>query len=259
MNTVWVSIRRLKTHEFRSTLRHIKKTGLTWHDIYIKLGQLENEAISRTLKQMTGLVIAYLLLVSLSDASTVSMTFQGITASIPTVFLTVTASVTLFFVHQGLQVVFMVMTLRNSEGLRLRLHGFSMGAYGFFNGQNDAALSTPVLLNGFVRERIPVSGFLAFLTVCVSATLLLPLLAMWAYLLSLQLEILQSTDILAFYRICAALGIFVLIASILTLLLFNVPLPMKKSSYMIRWGFLSTLYPVGNHPRVAIWIENQEQ
>lgn len=257
MKSVWVSIRRLKMHEFRTTLRHIKRTGLTWHDIYTKLGQLQNEAVSRTMKQASGLIVSYLLLVSLSDPSTVSITFQGVTASIPTAFVAVLASVSLFIVFQGLQSFYMLLQIRSSEGTRLRLHGFSMNAYGLFNDQDEMALVTPVLLNGFMRERIPVTKVLITLSMCIFLSLLLPLFAMWVYLFQIQLEIVFSSEVILFYQVCAGFGLFVLGAIALTIVLFNFPFPMRKQPYAIRWGFLSMLYPVGAHPRVQEWLDDR--
>jgi hypothetical protein len=198
------------------------------------------------------------MLTSLGTPSTVSITFQGITASIPTAFVTVLASVTLFIVFQGLQSVFMLIQIRSIEGTRLRLHGFSMNAYGLYNDQDEMALVTPVLLNGFMRERFPIAKILTTLAMCVYLSLLLPLFAMWTYLFQIQAEIVRSDGAHIFYKTCASFGIFVLLATVLTIVLFNFPFPMRKHPYSIRWGFLCRLHPVGKHPRLQEWFSDDE-
>ncbi|MDX8353700.1 hypothetical protein [Cognatiyoonia sp. IB215182] len=257
MKKTWVSLRSIKQHEFRTTLRYIKVAGATWHDIYIQLGKLQTEAISKLIKGCTGIFVYYLLLSSLGDASNVSISVQGITASVPTAFVTVVASVGFFFIILQMQSALMIVLLRAHEGARLSLRGFSMGAYGLYNGQDEMELSTPLIRYGSFKEVLPASGTLIVLYLIVLASLLVPLAGLWVYLLDLQMIIARSDIVHGVYRLVAVFGVFVLIASAIYTVIFNIPLPIKKNSFSIRWGFLTRLHPPGRHPRLEAWLEEE--
>ncbi len=256
MRRIWLSIRSIKQHEFRKTLRYIKAAGATWHDIYIQLGKLQNESIAKLVKSCTGIFVYYLILSSLGDEAEVSITFQDVTASVPTAFMTVVASVGFFFIILQAQSVMMMILLRSHEGSRLSLRGFSSGAYGLYNEQDEMELSAPIIRYGSFRELLPISKFLITLCLIVLLFLLVPLAGLWIYLLNLQIDIATSVAITPVYRVSAALGVFVLIASVTYLIFFNVPFPIRKDEFAVRWGFLARLYPPGYHPRVEKWLDD---
>lgn len=79
-------------------------------------------------------------------------------------------------------------------------------------------------------------------------------MAFSAFLISWQVHIIASGTAPKIEIAAAAVGIFVVLQSYLYLLLFNVPLPMKKNVFGIRWGALSNLYPLGMHPQIKKWI-----
>lgn len=258
MKTKWISLRRLKEHEFQTTLRYIRETGENWHNVYVRLGQLQSDVTKKVVKLLTTVLVFYLILISFADTENVVVTFYGVTASIPTGFVTVTASLFLFLIAQHFQTFWMVMQTRIREGLRVKLPGFSMNSYGFYHDQDEMALVTPVVLNNFLKPRFGIPSVLSFLSLAVFFAVAFPFLGMWYYLADLQLHILLSEPIGALSQAASVFGLFTLFVTIAFLLLFNVPLPMARNSFAIRWGFLSRLYPVGQHPQLKVWLDSEK-
>jgi hypothetical protein len=258
MKKVCTSLRALKLHEFHCTLRHIKATGENWHSIYSRLGELISIATGKTIKSASSLIPCYLLLSTFGDLHTVSITFQNITASIPTSYVAAIASIFLFLTVLHFQTAFMLVIFRVKEARRLKLYRFSANAYGFFHGQDEMALATPIFVSSFIREKFPIAGFLSNLMLMAFLIGLLPVVAFWGYLVILQVDILISGAVEMFSRVVALTGLFVLLVSALFVLLFNIPLPVKKNKFGIRWGFLTRLYAVAEHPLVEIWLADDE-
>ena len=254
MKRICISLRALKKHEFRTTLRYIRASGAIWHDIYVKLGDLQNKQTATLIKSCGGLFLYYLALSSLGDIDQVGITLQGYSASVPTAVVTVVASVGLYFILLQAQSLVMVIKLRSEEGAKLSLRGFSMNAYGFYHDQDEMALAVPVLSFGSFRERLPTSNLFSLMLLITVFALAIPLIGFWYYLLSFQLEIVLSTDIQFMYRAVAAFGVLMRGFSLAYLILFNFPMPFKKNTFAIRWGFLVRNYLDGNHPRIANWL-----
>ncbi|KQB97238.1 hypothetical protein AL073_09330 [Loktanella sp. 1ANDIMAR09] len=257
MKRICISLRALKKHEFRTTLRYIRATGATWHDIYVKLGDLQSKQTATLIKSCGGLFVYYLVLSSLGDIDRVGITLQGYSASVPTAFVTVVASVGLYFILLQAQTLVMVIMLRIEEGAKLSLRGFSMNAYGFYHDQDEMALAVPVLSFGSFQERLPTSRLLSLMLLIVVLALTIPLFGFWSYLLRFQLEIILSNDVQFIYRAVATFGVLMLVFSLVYLILFNVPMPFKKNTFAIRWGFLVRNYLGGNHPRIAHWLDEE--
>jgi hypothetical protein len=253
MKRLRVSLRSIKQHEFRTTLRYLKASGESWRDIYTQLGTLQDDATKKLTKTGAGIFVYYLLMSSLGNEEYVSLTFQGVTASVPTAFVTVIASLGLFIIAMQAQTVFMLIVLRVHEGRRLSLRGFSMGMYGLYNGQDEMELATPVIGYGSFKEKYPISNTLSAISGIVFIAIAFPAIALWIYLLVSQWTILSSSSVLGIYKVSAAFGIFVLISTIVYLVLFNLPLPMLKNKRFIRWGFLANLHPIGCHPQNEVW------
>lgn len=150
--TVWVSLRKIKLHEVHTTLRYVRKHGEKWSDIFLRFGELQADATQKLIKTGSALVLYYLLLVSISDPYTVSVSFQSVEASIPTAFLTLIASVTFYFFLLQFQSLLMILGLRTKESGKIPLRGFSSNAYGFLFGQDEMALVTPVHANQFFER-----------------------------------------------------------------------------------------------------------
>jgi len=254
----WVSIRRLKIQEFFLTLRYIKDGGASWHDIYLRLGEIQEKTSKAFLKSLSPLLISYLLLVSLSDDRTISITFQSITASIPTSFATLVSSLAVFVSFQQLQSAVMMISIRSTESARLRLYRFSANAYGLYHGQDDMALSVPVLQNFFLKEKLPISKLLSSMMLLTYSLILVPMMAFYIYLLNLQIDIVLTSEAPLLEHIAATLGVMTLVFAAIFIILFNIPLPFAKNKFGIRWGFLCNLYPMSRHPQLGIWLEESE-
>lgn len=259
MRSKWISIRRLKIHEFHRTISYVRAAGKSWQDIFLRLGEMQEEATNRLLRTLSSAIVTYLLINSLGSGNLISITFSTVTASVPISYVAAVGAISLFLACQQLQTVLMIIGIRGSESSRPKLPGFSANMYGLFNGQDELALSVPVLVNTYLKERIPVSGFLAISSLIVYASLLLPLMAFSAFLISWQAHIITSATAPKIEIAAAALGIFVVLQSYLYLLLFNIPLPVKKNVFGIRWGVLSTLHPLGKHPQIKKWIDEAEK
>jgi hypothetical protein len=130
----------------------VRKHGEKWSDIFLRFGELQADATQKLIKTGSALVLYYLLLVSISDPYTVSVSFQSVEASIPTAFLTLIASVTFYFFLLQFQSLLMILGLRTKESGKIPLRGFSSNAYGFLFGQDEMALVTPVHANQFFER-----------------------------------------------------------------------------------------------------------
>lgn len=254
MRNKWVSIRTLKVHEFHRSIRYLRRVGKSWHEIFLRLGEMQEEATQRFLRTLSTVLVTYLLIQSLGNGSVVSFTFSSITASVPVAYVAAVGATGLFLAFQQLQSVSMIMAIRSSESARPRLPGFSSNMYGLFHGQDELALSVPVLVNSFMKERIPISTLLTISSLIVYFSILLPLIAYSIFLVPWQMQVIKSGSAPKIEIAAAALGIFIVLQSYIYVLLFNTPFPLKKNKFGIRWGFLSTLHPLGGHPQVKEWL-----
>lgn len=259
MRTKWISIRRLKIHEFHRTVGYVRATGKSWQDIFLRLGEMQEEATNRFLKTLSSLFVTYLLINSLGSGNLISITVSTVTASVPVSYVAAVGAISFFLACQQLQTVMMIIGIRSSESARPKLPGFSANMYGFFNGQDELALSVPVLVNTYLKERIPVSSFLSISSLIVYASLLLPLMAFSAFLISWQVHVIEGGTAPKIEIFAAAIGIFVVFQSYLYLILLNLPFPMKKNVFGIRWGVLSIMCPLGKHPQIEKWLDEAEK
>lgn len=255
----FLSIRQLKCHEFHSTFRYIRLEGQSWSDIYLRLGELQADAIARFVKSLSPLFITYMLLSSLGEGRLVSLTVQTFTASIPAAYVAALGGVFLFVSLQYLQVTIMIISIRSNESVRVRLRRFSAHKYGFFHGQDEMALSTPLFLNSFLSERLPTSSVLSAISSFVYGMTLLPILAFSVYLADWLFQLAFLIESNLFERVSAFLGLGAVFATLVYVFLFNLPMPMRKNSFSIRWGFLVHLYPRGPHPVIGRWLKEEDK
>lgn len=254
----WISLSQFKRHEFHRTLRHLKLGGKSWHEIYIRLGEIQAEYINAFLRSCLRILICYIVLNTLGKGDAVSVSFEGLTASVPVPYYTFIASLLFFVTMTQLQTVWMVITMRSREGVKMRLPGFYFGMYGLYYGQDSAALTTPIVLSNFFSERIGVAKIIVFLSTTVYVSCIIPLFAFSVYIFSWQIKILESgnTSTLGYVATCA--GIFALATSFIFLLGFNIPLPVKKNKEGIRWGVLIRHHGVGSHPLLEKWLNESK-
>lgn len=249
-----ISIRRLKIHEFHSTLRYIQGSGKTWSEIYFRLGELQNEFIARLLKPLSGLFLLYILLETLGNEHEVSLTISGITASIPTHFVSLTASLLLLVAVQHIQTLVMLILIRAKETTKMKLRGFKAGSFGFYHSHDEMELVGPYISPLFFKEKLPTSNILLFFILGAYSTLLLPLLALWIYLFRLQFFSLMEGSENFLTGIVSFSGLFILVGIAAFIVLFNIPLPMQKNRFSIRFGFLAALAN-DLHPQASKWLD----
>ncbi len=252
---IWFSLRTLKIHEFNKTLRYIRNSGETWPQIYARLTQLQQESIAKALKAFSTPIFFYALLKSLGDTTQVSITFREATVAAPSGIITMVASAALILVLMFLQSAFMAIVLRSKEVAKIRMVGFSTEAYGFYTGNDELGLVLPIAPYGSLGPAHPVNGILTSLILAlVVITIIVPIGAVGVYLVNFQYQILITSDNGILNYVGASFGLICICTALAYIVFFNIPLPYKKNSNYIRWGFLhlvSNSYP---HPRVKDWI-----
>lgn len=252
--TIYVSLRKLKTHEFKRTLRYLQRAGKTWHEAYIRLGEMQQEATKRLTKTGSAILILYLILSSLREGTLVSITFQNITASVPAAYLLAVSSIWIFVFMQQSLIVWMLIEIRAFVSVQPRLPGFSASMHGFIYGQDEMSLVLPLFSNHFLREKLPVSGALGILSLVVYSALLIPVLAFSLYVSHFQISLLLTESIPFLEKSAAVLGLLTLVSCAVFLFLFNIPMPMRKDIYSIRFRVLIWLSPLGRHPQTIKWL-----
>ena len=145
----------------------------------------------------------------------------------------------------------------------MKVRGFlcvdSQWAHMVFTMVNDELhLATPNIGYGSFKEKLPISATLTLVSLVVMGALIAPLIALWIYLLSIQLGILAAAQITMIFKAPAVFGLFALIATLAYLIFMNLPLPFTKNLMSLRWGFLVKNYPVGQHPRIPNWIRKKD-
>jgi hypothetical protein len=258
MKYKWISIKRLKEHEFHTTLRRLDRSENTWTRRFEILSQLETAAIKGFTKLAGAIFISYLVLSSLRSGDLISIKFGTFEASIPATYsLAISSYIFLFgcisFCHLST-----IVSLKAKESARLILPGFSTSTYSLLKGkEDDVSLGLTVYNNRFFSEKLPISTILGNILLMGIVAVLIPLSAVGIYLLDTQIELFLSQEISNWEKISIAVGGLLIVFSFIYAILFHIPLPTKKNAYSIRWGFLILLVPRGSHPRAASWLSDQ--
>jgi hypothetical protein len=149
----------------------------------------------------------------------------------------------------------MLILIRSAESTRLKLPRFSADMYGQYYGEDNMSLTVPIFASNFFREIIPVSAALTLVSLLVYLVAAAPIVAFAAYLSEIQFELIRTPSLGVLEKVSVLAGLFIIASSAAFVILFNIPLPMQKNSFRIRWGVLSRLYPIGMHPRMLVWLE----
>lgn len=249
--TVWISVRRLNAHQFNTTLR-VASPNLPWPDKFRKLSELQNSAIQQATKLYGSLIVTYLILAALNGQGTVSITIQGVTASVPTAYYSVMTGFLYLIFTLSLLHLFTIMSLRNNMSGRILIRSFSPNIYGLLHGYDENTLAIPNINNIFLKERTPFIEILSLLLLIAMSGLLIPYLAYGYYLTTVQIELLFS-EVSKIEKIAAAITVLMIVYSYAYFFLFNIPLPFKKNTYSIRWGLLAPIADQFPHPRSEQW------
>ena len=255
MKSRWISIRRLKEHEFHCTLRYIRGSGKSWSEVYLRLGEIQSDAISRLLKTGTALLVSYFILSSLSSNGLVSIQIQSYRASIPAAYVVAASSFTFLVFTQHLITVWTLIFLRVREGSRVSISRFSPAAYGLYHGQDEMALATPVVSSNFFRHRLALDNIPATLQILSLLLLMMPILGFILFLVSWQYELAFINPRNFIEGLASFYSLIITACTVLSFLLTFLPLPVMKNTFGIRWGVLVSNYKDGGHPRLREWLE----
>ncbi|GEM_PF-5953143 len=241
--TFWVSLFKLKIHETNKTLRYLNRNGESDEDIFLNLGNLFRKQSIGIVKDCSTLFVIYLLLYAFGNTSETKVTIAGVSASIPSTFVTLTASVLFFFFVMRLISILQLIFTRTTFGLRMSKHKFDFGSFAFYHGQEDLAQSVPVFYSHFFKSKIPFSNLPLLIIIFPYLALLMPLSAFVMFLWSFNIDVLLEVDKFSINWIIACISNLILSLSFLYLILFVVPFPYVKDASGISW-FLKKTRPI---------------
>ena len=254
----WISLRQLKAHEFHSTLRHLKRTGTSWADAYLRLGEIYQETTVKFLKTLGNFLIIYLVVSSFGKEGLATVNLFNYSFSVPISYILAAASIILLVAAQYLITIISIMEIRTQESLRIRLNQFSAGSFGLFNGQDEMTLATPVMVNNFFRDTFGIFSFISAAHSFALSLSLGPIIGFIFFLFSWQIELAFVSPRNLLEGLIAFFSLWVNFIAILYFLLFLCPLPVTKNFFGIRWGFLAQLHHPYFHPRSQFWLKEED-
>lgn len=257
--TLWISLRRLKIHEFNTTLRVLLKKEDNWALRFTKLSELQTEAITQYVKICSTLLVSYLLLSAFSDGMSVTIRIGEVSATVSKPYYLAVTSALFFFSTVSLNHLLAVMSLRIRLSSRAFPNGFSANVFGLINGWDENALGIPQHQSTFFKEKLPISAALSSLLLVTLGSMLIPVISFGAFILSIQLEMISLPNIGFLERLACAAGFFIVISSYLNVIFFNTPLPFKKNTSSIRWGFLYSLPGPYDDGQIESWLADRKQ
>ena len=240
-----ISLKALKLHEFWTTLRYMNKDGQSWVAKTELCNEIQEKAIKSFLKAAGQLLIAYLAATSLRNGDNISLTIADFEAAVPAAYFLFVSSSILFATALAFNHLSTAITLKSSLAGKITLSGFSANAYDVIHLRSENALGLPVFTNNFIKERLPISGAMSAVFLMMVFVLLMPIGASGYYVFAELLQLGQNAQIPLVERATAIAGVVATVIAGLSVLLFHVPLPVKKDTGSIRWLFLYRLPP---HP-----------
>lgn len=259
MKTKWISIRRLKAHEFETTFRKIypNDNGM-WMQKLEMLGELEQKATSHLLKLLAQILVAYFILTSLRTEHVVSITVFQISASVPVAYFLPVVSLIFFISATAFNHLIVALSLRIGHCNRVVLPGFSVEVLRQIKGHSDISLGIPLITNSFIKEKFPFSVIVSIALLIVILALVIPFMVFGAYILREQWHIALSESFGLLERASCAFGAISMTLTFLYLAIFHIPLPTTKNSFAIRWGVLAGSQTISQHPRIEEWLNEDE-
>lgn len=257
--TIWVSLETLKRHEFNRTLRLTCRDPSNFIRKFEIVSNIYQAALRQFMKLSGVLFIAYLALNSLGTDTSLTLQVGSVTASVPKAYYLAICSIIYLATLMSLNHLYVSINLRNSVTLGVRIPGFSSDAFRMIQGEEEISLGTPISLNHFLQERLPISSTLNSLILICFLTLLVPILAFGLFGINLQYQLLVYADINALEKIAAILGLAILVISYFYFALFYIPLPYKKNTSFIRWIVLYNLPRAYPEEQIARWVSDAEK
>ncbi|MEJ2018390.1 MAG: hypothetical protein P8X51_08860, partial [Maritimibacter sp.] len=258
VKTKWISLKRLKIHEFNTTIRRMHPDERQWVRAYSLLGELESRAIVQFSKQSGKLFLAYLALTSLRNGNSLSISAFKIDASVPVAYAFTATSFLFVFIALSFNHLSTITSLRLKKGIKLNIPGFSVEIFRLLNNQSEYALGVSIFQSSFIKERFPISKLLGVALLFILLAASIPYFAFGWYVFHEQLLISLSPSFSTAERAASAFGALTIPFAFAYAFLFHIPLPTKKNDFSIRWGVLVYLDPPGKHPRIAEWLEENK-
>lgn len=254
MRNKYVSIKQLKCHEFHTTLRKLDRKENLWIRRFDILSEIEANATQHFVKMSSFGLLAYLLVTSLRTEELLQLKIQNFEVSIPVTYFLTAASFLFLLIAVSFCHLSVAMSLKARESGKIILPGFSASIYGLLRGKkDDLSLGLPVYSNFFIKERIPVSGFLGFTLLAGILAMLIPLVSLGVFLFREQYGLLFA-KVPIVEMISVFFGCLLISFSGLYVVLFHLPLPTKKNLSHIRFSFLIYLTQ-SLHPRSKDWLD----
>lgn len=245
MKTKCISIKRLKIHEFNTTIRLVSKHDDSWTKRSEIYSSIQENAIKSFINGAGKLLLGYLVATSLRNGDLISLKMSNFEASLPASYFLFAVSIVFLFTSVAFNHLSCALTLKSRLAGKMILNGFSANMYDLLNNRSENSLGISTYANGFIKEIIPVSGFLAGLVMFGVFAVLIPVGALGIYLFTELSALSQNVELTLPERLTAVAGALISVASFLYVVLFHTPLPVRKNTSRIRWGFLYNLPP---HP-----------
>ena len=245
MKIKFVSIKRLKIHEFNTTLRRMNKEEQTWLRKSAICSEIQEKAIKSFIGHLGQILIAYLIATSLRDANQISIKVSNFEASVPAAYFLFATSFLLLILSISFNHLSTAVSMKSALAGKMLLNGFSASTFDMLQNRSENALGIPTYMNSFVKEVLPISSVLGSLLLVAIVAMLVPILAFGYFLLAELYALALSHSISIPERVSAVAGVTITITAGLYVLFFHLPLPIKKNPFSIRWGFLYYLPP---HP-----------
>ena len=240
----FISQKRLKIHEFETTFRYLNKSEQEWGRKSEILSEIQADAIKNFIKSLAPLFLGYLVLTSLKIDNEIALTISNFKVSVPIAYylfgLSFLYMITMIFFNH-LSVAF---SLKASMATKIMLSGFSSTVYDLLKKKDDVALGLPIVMNPFIKEVLPIMAIMTYILLLAYSALLLPLGA-FGYLLMIELINLLLTSNASFLEtVLVLICIGITAYSALFVILFHLPLPMRKNKAGVRWSFLYPTMPI---------------
>ena len=212
-------------------------------------------------KNAARLLIAYLIVNTLSDGSLVSLKMFDLELSVPLAYFLAATSFLFLTTTIALNNFIVAALIHMASGGLSRSQGLNIEMRELLKVEHDKEnmeLGIPTYHSRVLKDRFYISDLLSLtmLAVCISA--LVPVFVYGFYLYTQLASIWSNAEITFFENLAGAFGVVVLGISFLQFAFFHLPIPFVKDVTSIRWGFLVKLYPIGKHPQIFAWLDDEE-
>ncbi len=259
MKAKCISIKKLKTHEFHTTLRKLGAEQQTWVRKTEICSEIQDRAIKSILKPLSNLLLAYLIATSLRVNDLIAVKVSTFEASVPAAYFLFATSFVLLITSIAFNHLSVAMTLKSSLAGKMLLNGFSATTYDVLQNRSENGLGLTVYTNSFFKEYLPISSWLSLVILFGIFVILVPIAAFGYYVFTELFSFVWSAESSIPERVSAGAGAMMTVSAGLNVLIFHLPLPMKKNTYAIRWGFLYRLAPhQSDDQKFSRWINEKK-